>query len=170
VKQAPLIPEEQPAEASELAYIAGLFDGEGSVSISKIKNKSGKSYSLKVKISMTNPEALKLCSRLFGKKFFPGQRAEKNHAVSYTWQLTGQRAGSFLKAIRPFLLVKAQDADIGLRFFQSYWQPKGPKSVTFQREAVGERLKAELFSLSPSSRSRSGRPKRATSPTFLTCY
>ncbi len=99
----------------EVAYLAGLFDGEGSVSVNMYSQKPNYAGSLKVGISMTTPEPLRLCQRIFGGKV----RLEKyrNHWKPCSrWRLHGDRAETFLRAVEPYLIVKKDKAALALSF------------------------------------------------------
>lgn len=90
----------------ELAYIAGLFDGEGSVSfIWNASRKNGKKYGrLRAKITNTDLAVLRWVQHRFGgaickKKPTGGKQA-------YDLVFSCQKARNFLQAICPYLQIK----------------------------------------------------------------
>jgi hypothetical protein len=100
----------------DLAYIAGFFDGEGSVYV------TGKHHNIRVGISNTNPLIPQLACRLFGgsvhwnksnsSKMF--KKRPTNHRLCLQWNINGSKACDFLKAIRPFLKMKIEQANIAI--------------------------------------------------------
>ena len=96
----------------ELIYLAGFFDGEGCITISRIRDKSG---SLILMISNTNKTIIKLIA-----KWFKGDimyiKQKDNRKEAWTFKAYSQDAEIFLKAIYPYLLIKKEQAHIGLEY------------------------------------------------------
>ena len=122
----------------EVAYAAGLFDGEGWASIGK----QGHNYALRSAIQMNQDTGLRRCKRAFGGKVYP-RKMRDNYAPAYEWVLTSQAAHRFLKTIRPFVTVKAQVIDIALKFQKEYWLP-GRNIVSGRRETIAEDSRLKL--------------------------
>jgi len=88
---------------TELAYIAGLFDGEGCLVWTT---------TARVHITSCWPYHLMEIQKLFG---FGKIRMFKNEAPrrnAYRWEVCGPDARKFVKKIRPWLREKAYQADI----------------------------------------------------------
>lgn len=102
----------------QLAYFAGFFDGEGSVSISKGKqNKGGRIiYRLSVSVSNSNNLPLLELSKIFGGWLFCRKVRVPSKLPSWQWQITGKKAEYFLKRIYPYVLIKKRPIEIGLKF------------------------------------------------------
>ena len=108
-------------EAKELAYFAGLFDGEGCIHIRKTKTKTQKvTYALVCKVSMCNFSALEqLCNSFDGSLI-----KEREHKYSnrnnklWTWTASCVKAKNFLLQITPFLRIKKDEANLALLFQQ----------------------------------------------------
>ena len=105
-----------------LAYVAGVFDGEGSVSVSKAPpNKShgrkNPHFNLLVAITNCNAEMLLFAQKLFGGNFHARKniRLGANH-VCYAWQLNCWQAHRFLSAIYPYLIAKKRVAELGIQY------------------------------------------------------
>ena len=96
---------------TELAYLAGFFDGEGSISI--IKTKAG--HSLVLSVSQLNPEPLMLLQKQFGGSLHRQPDRRGNRAM-IVWATAARRALMALHQLRPFLRVKADEADLGIAF------------------------------------------------------
>lgn len=101
-----------------LEYLAGFFDGEGCVSIIK-NNRNGRrspTYVLVVAVSGTNPVPLRAFLDRFGGGLYSKKVYRKNHTASFMWIVQARPALAFLAEIEPLLVVKRQDASIGIEF------------------------------------------------------
>jgi len=110
---------------TDLAYIAGLFDGEGCIRIGKCKKtpRQMTSYSLHCSLSIANqylPELLRM--------FFGGGIRRRNlpppRKMQWDWQIHGENAISFLKAIYPYMILKKGQADIAFKFQEAIYKRK----------------------------------------------
>jgi hypothetical protein len=112
--------------ATDGAYVAGLFDGEGCVRWADTP---------RVSITSCWPHHLHWIKRTFGfgnVRLIPSQ--SPNHRTAYRWEASGKNAVTFLEAIRPFLREKAHQADLLIRLV------KYPASAAI-RERMIEQLK-----------------------------
>lgn len=112
-ERSPRTPYRSVNEPSVLAYAAGIFDGEGSVSIVKYRRKHRNAYSLIADVVNTDPRVTEWLYRNFGggvllKQHIPGRRP------LFHWQLSGSGASEFLRDVQPFLIVKREKAIVAL--------------------------------------------------------
>ena len=94
-------------------YIAGFFDGEGSVCLEHTSNgmHNGKRiYRLRVTLSQKDPSVLYEIKKTFG-----GYIAVNNSKCSQL-NLTGPMAETFLREIEPHLLLKRSVVEIALAY------------------------------------------------------
>lgn len=101
---------------TEIAYIAGFFDGEGCVRIKKA-NQGGNSYYLIAHITNTNPIILKKVQDLFGGNTRVQEKG-RNKPI-YNWYITSSEANDFLKTLQPFLIEKKSQAELGIKFHEN---------------------------------------------------
>jgi hypothetical protein len=92
------------ADSEELAYAAGLFDGEGSISL--VRQKNNRSHSPQVAVASTDLEVLHWLQDRYGGSIVTKQPRKSSHSVSYDWRLTDRRALAFLELIRPYLVIE----------------------------------------------------------------
>jgi len=97
---------------TELAYAAGLFDGEGSISL--VRQNNNRSHSRQVAVASNDYEVLAWFQNRFGGSIVTKQPRKSTHSVSYDWRLTDRRALTFLQLIRPYLLIKRKIRRIDL--------------------------------------------------------
>lgn len=135
---------ESATEVGSCAYLAGFFDGEGSIGLAK--SRTGKvgpyHYELRIAVAQVNPSPLYKFADLFGgsvHKQFP----KKPHLGSkplYKWGVSSDKAYRALVAMLPYLDVKYEEAKIGIKFQES----KLPK---WTRLTDKERLRHEALYL-----------------------
>lgn len=104
-------------------YIAGLFDGEGSINLSKLSRKSkgevGKTstYLLRARIRMTDKNIVDwLRVTIGGCYYFYTASKRPNQKVCHEWNVSGRNAIDFIKRIYPYLKIKRLQADVAFKF------------------------------------------------------
>jgi hypothetical protein len=119
-------------EKITLKYIAGFFDGEGSIGI-YYRQKTKDRFHLRTQLTNNkNQEAQKLMSYLMDK--FGGNLSEQitlSGRVKYNWQLNSDKAVYFLKKIEPYLIFKKNQAIIAIN-----WQGQRPKPIRDSRGRI----------------------------------
>jgi hypothetical protein len=125
----------------ELPYVAGLFDGEGSVTITKPSLRSDR-YRVIVQIAMTHRPTIEAVQAEFGGRVQIVKQSvyNANARDRYDWRLADTAAVEFLRSIRPWLVTKAEATDIATRF---PFNVRGVR-VTPEQRAVREALRLEL--------------------------
>lgn len=113
------------------AYCAGFIDGEGSIDIrhrmTKVNGKSYERFELRLSANQIDLAPLELLREIYGGSF-----AHRKTSNVVTWVITDVRAAKAITAMRPYLLVKADEADIALRFattFRGYSNTPGSKGM-----------------------------------------
>ncbi len=98
----------------DLAYMAGIVDGEGTIGARRRTNAKGQAY-VDFSISVANTDR-----RLIDwiQERFPGavdlreQRQSHKHKPLYRWTVNGQKGATIISALRPYLVIKAEQADV----------------------------------------------------------
>jgi hypothetical protein len=109
-----------------LAWAAGFFDGEGCVLVSERKNQT--IYQLFVSVTQQDPTALHLLKQRFGGNVTPdktaviGYERKRGAVLCWRWKSTSSVAHDFLKAIEPYVVVKAEQVRVALA-----WPTPGKK-------------------------------------------
>ena len=99
-----------------LDYIAGLFDGEGYITV----NKNKKSFVPVVGIKMNGFDLLKTLHIEFGGYFY--QRKKYVNRPLTEWILRGSfQVIPFLKKIEPFLIIKKEQAKLCLELCNTFF-------------------------------------------------
>ena len=135
-----------------LAWAAGFFDGEGSVIIELSKSekcKAGYRTSLHATVTQTSLPCLHKFEETFGGSIKTYQHTCPNStrwAVQYTWSARNEKAIEFLKAIRPYAVVKADQIDTALEYpmYSPDGRKYGNKSNPIPSDVWGKRLDLRL--------------------------
>lgn len=111
------------ATKTDIAYCAGLIDGEGCIRVGRSKpyrhltGRVSLAYKLSVQVRMVEEAALTFLRDTLGGWYWA---EKKPHSVKgrplFCWQATDQAAEHVVKTIRPYLRVKARQADLALEF------------------------------------------------------
>jgi len=117
----------------QLAYIAGLFDGEGCVHIGGRRQNS--SYNLEVSLSNTNRDVLFWIQSIFGGYIKEQKKAKEYHTQCYNWRIVSNQAVLFLESIYPYMRIKLNQAD-GAIAFQSLMRMSDQTSVIKNAERL----------------------------------
>lgn len=96
----------------DFVYAAGLFDGEGSVSL--VKHRTTRWHSPQVSVASTDHEICEWFQTRFGGSIVTKQPRMPNHSLSWDWRLTDRRALDFLQKIRPYLVIERKIRRIDL--------------------------------------------------------
>lgn len=97
-----------------IPYLAGVFDGEGCISITKSYEHRGSA--LLCHVRMCNKEVPELFQKTFGGSLlFTPSRNERWRDL-WSWQVACKVALAFLTALEPYLIVKKSHASLGIEF------------------------------------------------------
>lgn len=124
-----------------IPYFAGLFDGEGSIQVTREKPTTGAkspSYALRLDVAQIVREPLQALVDTFGGSI--SRRVHKaNRRVVWYWCCKGNYACSALEEMEPFLIVKRREAGVAIRFFRHKHTPRNrplnAEEITYREEA-----------------------------------
>lgn len=109
------------ADRRFFAWAAGFFDGEGCIAIVKPRG----TYQIRAMVNQVDPRPLELLRSRFGGGLHKRERGPDSPSRDiYAWQISCQKAEAFLRAIRPYLTVKAEQVNRALAF-QERRLPRG---------------------------------------------
>ena len=105
---------------ADLAYTAGIIDGEGSIMIKRSKgNRPGRptpEYRVFISVGNTNRLLLEWLNARFGGSIKRYVRVTPNCKPVYTWTISAKSGIMFIKLIKDFLVIKKDQAEIALMF------------------------------------------------------
>jgi len=134
----------------DLAWAAGVIDGEACIGAYKHHS----SHNLKVEVNSVDPRICEKLHTLFGGSLsYKGRQGgvrRPNERRLFTWTCSGHIAGRVLRAVRPYLVIKGEQADIGLQIAATmqlrpearrHYTTALPDSVKELRAGLAQQLK-----------------------------
>ncbi len=104
------------ADATDRAWMAGLVDGEGCVSVVAVQPTTGvnESHSMRLQIRMADTEAVERVVEITGMSNVTYDLATtEGSRPAQQWKISGDKAADVLADIYPFLTVKRRQAIVG---------------------------------------------------------
>lgn len=128
-------------DSSKWSYLAGLFDGEGCVSIASrphhtVDKRNGrevtwKRTSMQISIANTNLSLMKWLVANFGGVYYSMTPQDERCKPRYSWQPKGAKnRENFLLGILPYLVIKREQVQLGLEYVRL------PLTAVAQRDAI----------------------------------
>lgn len=130
--------------ASEaVAYVAGLVDGEGSVTIQRNEHRGTPQYALCLAIEMDlakSAVSLNVCRQVFGGNITANRqgRNEGAHSATAAWRVHGAQAACALDVMLPVLRSKREQAEAAVGLFRR--EAERPTMKNGKRGWTAERL------------------------------
>lgn len=107
------------SDKTKFAYVAGLIDGEGNISLIRrtdARYKTGYQVKLAIGISNTNEWLIQWLKVQLGGSISCKSDKRKNRKAVWQWQLTDRKASGFLELVLPYLQIKRPQAELALKF------------------------------------------------------
>lgn len=118
---------------TDAAYIAGFFDGEGSV----ILFKKRQTIQLVCSVTNTHRGVLEWLAETTGVGgVMVGHAATDKWRATWVWHCYFDAAKSFLEQIRPYLVIKGEQADLAFETHARLTEAATGADHDWQREAV----------------------------------
>lgn len=115
---------------NELAYLAGIIDGEGCISIRKA-NPSGSmrsvSYSAVLTVGNTSRALIEYLVDLHSVGCVTYRGPTKTRRSSYLWSIESRKARDVVAPVRPHLVIKRAQADVFVDFVDHFESFKGAR-------------------------------------------
>ncbi|MGE5524337.1 MAG: hypothetical protein ACM3SS_11525 [Rhodospirillaceae bacterium] len=144
----------QTFKREHIIYLAGVVDSDGSISISKnlpatIKNAptlKNPRYVLHLAVVNTSKDLMEWLVSTFGGVYRPRkmQRPDKQR-VTYDWRFNNGKALPLLEALKPYLIVKKERAQVGIDLLRGWTTTVGGMGAQTTPEEVARR--DELWAL-----------------------
>lgn len=106
------------SDATTLAYLAGMIDGDGYISIVRSVRGGKEYFGAQIGIAGTRPEPHNLAASIWGGVVSRYKPANPKHRDQFQWSRQGAAAAEAIKAIEPFLLIKKDHAALALELHE----------------------------------------------------
>ncbi len=115
---------------TNLAYLAGFFDGEGNIVICRDKTKLGNvNYRLRISCSQVVIDPLLIFKETFGGLVYSTTKPHPKHRDIYVWQQHSVKAVTTLTQMLPYLKVKYDQAEYAIEWAKINTKFKGKKKT-----------------------------------------
>lgn len=105
---------------TDIAYIAGVIDGEGYIGIKKAgtprADRRTPGYIAMVQVKMVDEPAIRFLAETLGGWYYLQKPSARKGRPLYCWQVSHKAADTVLLAVLPYLRVKRQSAETVLQF------------------------------------------------------
>ena len=125
----------------DIRYLAGLFDGEGSVNMAWGGRKK-ESVLMKITVTNSKKDLCNLITSKFGGSVYPKRDRGIHQLKAYEWQLCGWSAIPLLERLLPYVYIKKKAIELALQWKTLYRRsPKPPtKSELRRRRSLIKKL------------------------------
>lgn len=126
-------------EQTDLAYIAGILDGEGHIGIKKtVTRRNGRinpQYQERIAVRMVDEPAIRFIAETLGGNYYSERPHAHNGRPLYCFQATDRQAASMLEAVLPYLRVKRQNA---LAVLELRKRKERPDRIAVERQWIDQ--------------------------------
>jgi hypothetical protein len=115
--------------SEEMAYIAGILDGEGSICMTRVGREtrfSNPYWRIVVSVTMCDADLIDWLQETTGVGSILTVHKDGNRRTQYRWSVATRQARDLLAELRPWLRVKAYRADLVAELSELMALPKGP--------------------------------------------
>ena len=131
-------------KTKDLAYCAGIIDGEGSFTIYK---SSPRKFCARVYVVNTDKRLIEWLLYKFGGLSY--KRHHKKWKTRYEWVLEKKDISSFISKLLPFLIIKKQQAETIIKFRKTF--PSKRRKLSSKTLSIRSQLYFHLKSLNSRS-------------------
>lgn len=145
-----------------LAYLAGVIDCDGFITINRSKRKGVVYHGPVIGISGTRPDPHRLAASIYGGKVSSYTPKNSSHRTQYQWQRMGKAAIPAICQIYPYLRIKHEQAFLAVELFDHIQIGKSDDPFPwfgpdYNPKEASERLTREMRSLNQSRKKAAGR-------------
>jgi hypothetical protein len=125
---------------TELAYAAGIIDGEGCIGF----NKRTDHVVLRVSVGNTDPRLMDWLKTTFGGCVWSEKQSyAPNAKPRFGWELSAKKAEEFLRLLLPYLILKRERAELALAYRQTV--TRGGRKISHEVEQQRQEIHGNLI-------------------------
>jgi hypothetical protein len=130
---------------TELAYLAGIIDGEGTLFIQRRMDNGTWTYWPRMQVANTNREVIIWLHKVFGGSMYDKPRKKHNPKwkLQYQWYSRISEMDKFLPLIIPYLIIKKPHAEIMMQFRKTFIQ-RSNRKLTDEAQAFRSECMAKI--------------------------
>ncbi len=122
-----------PLTSEELAYAAGIIDGEGCI---RLNTQNGRP-TLRVQVTNTKSELIVLFHKWFGGYVWINRKKGSSAKDSYVWEQAARQGAEVLVQVLPYLRLKRRQAEIVLEVqAMKTGKRRTPETIAIEQAAL----------------------------------
>jgi hypothetical protein len=137
---------------SDAAYVAGLFDGEGSVYIKRMDQMKHKRpgkpvhkvWVIRMEMAMTDKDTIQWCHELFGCGHFGERKVKKGYKRQWRWRVAHRDALYVAKILWPHAKTKLHKIEQIIDHYEPRAQELGDNVVDLETERQVRRFNWDI--------------------------
>ena len=137
---------------NDAAYVAGLFDGEGSVYIKRMDQMKHKRpgkpvhkvWVIRMEIAMTDKDTIQWCHELFGCGHFGERKVKKGYKRQWRWRVAHRDALYVAKILWPHAKTKLHKIEQIIDHYEPRAQELGDNVVDLETERQVRRFNWDI--------------------------
>jgi len=124
----------------QLAYLAGIIDGEGTVS-AQTDNRNKNHLAIRISVANSNHDLINWLQITFGGSIYNRKTYKKHHKPQKEWRVTGLDAINLAKSTLEYSIIKKPQLEllVELELLRGFYQ-KGTPGKIVTPELVGKRI------------------------------
>lgn len=123
----------------DLAYTAGIIDGEGNIRLNKAYK--SRCYTPLLTVTNTNPIITDWLQFFYGGSVGVYKSGKANWKPSYYWRLCGVEVVNLLKLVKPYIKLKVPQVELILKFWELHEEYGVHSCVAASDEYIDKSLK-----------------------------
>ncbi|HEY1197289.1 MAG TPA: hypothetical protein VGG32_00995 [Thermoplasmata archaeon] len=139
---------------TEIAYLAGLFDGEGCL---MIRVGRGRYYDVIGDITSVDEAPIRWLEQVTGVGHVQHNIPRNGNRPWYNWRVSTRQLEPLLRAMLPYLIIKRERAELALQFISGL-KRAGPVLLTPETLALRESYRLRMRALN----FRKGKPREGS--------
>lgn len=130
------------------AYLAGIIDGEGHISINRNKScptrRLNPRYQAEIIVVNTDIRLMEFLVENVGGSYYKRKKIKEHHKDTYQWKISSTTARDFCERILPFMVLKKEQAKCIIQLYKEtdYNTRKLSAEDLNKREAIYQKLLA----------------------------
>lgn len=148
-------------EPTTLAYLAGMIDGDGYITINRSQRGQYVYHGPQIGIAGTRREPHDLAASLWGGTVCMHRPKNQLHRPQFQWSRQGAAAVPIIEALLPYLLIKREHAELALELWMHLEEGKSDDpypwfSPSYDPVRARDAMRADMIDLNQ-SRNRVGK-------------
>lgn len=139
---------------TDLAYFAGLLDGEGCIVIVAVKHSYGIEYKARILVVNTDRKMIEWCVEKFNGFLHQRRFRNKKWKDCFSWHRgIAKKDEEWLRSLLPYMITKKERVQLLIDYLQTVSEKRTKRNLPPEVFAERKRIKEKITELNDSGRS-----------------